>query len=119
MWTPPHFWALSLYRSDDYRRARVPMLPVIAGAESTRRHILGYALVLAPLSLAPVAAGYAHAVYGLGAAVLGTAFVALAAILWRRRGEAPARRLFAFSIAYLFLIFLLLTIDNAWRVGLA
>ena len=105
----------------------VGRLPARARADAARHrrsrehapaHLLGYALVLAPLSLAPVAAGYAHAVYGLGAAVLGTAFVALAAILWRRRGEAPARRLFAFSIAYLFLIFLLLTIDNAWRVGL-
>ncbi len=119
MWTPPHFWALALYKSEDYRRAGVPMLPVIAGRESTCRHILGYTLVLMPLSLVPAALGYAHAVYALGATVLGTVFVALAVILWRRRTEAMARRVFAFSIAYLFLIFLLLTIDDAWRVGLA
>ena len=118
MWTPPHFWALSLYKSGDYERAGVPMLPVVAGLASTRRHILGYALVLVPLSLVPVILGYAHALYGVGAAVLGIAFVALATALWQRGSDALARRLFAFSIVYLFLIFLLLLVDDAWPVVL-
>ncbi len=119
MWTPPHFWALSLYKSDDYQRAVVPMLPVVAGHESTRRHILGYTLLLVPLSLAPAILGYTHAIFAIGAAVLGLVFIGLSVILWWRRSEIMARRLFAFSVAYLFLIFVLLMVDNAWRVGVS
>ena len=118
IWTPPHFWALSLYKSADYERAGVPMLPVVAGLESTRRHILGYTMVLIPLSLAPVALGYANAVYAVGAAALGGGFLALTVALWLRRSEAMARRVFAYSIGYLFLVFLLLLVDDAWRVEL-
>ncbi|MDA0261183.1 MAG: heme o synthase [Proteobacteria bacterium] len=118
MWTPPHFWSLSLYKSDDYERAGVPMLPVIAGLETTRRHILGYSLVLVPLTLLPFGLGYAHAIYGAGAVALGAVFVALTMALWRRATDALARRVFAFSIMYLFLIFSLLLADHAWPVDL-
>src|SRR5262252_8866026 len=112
-WTPPHFWALSLVRVDEYARARLPMLPVVAGAEETRRQILLYSAVLVPVGAAPWLLGYAHAVYGMTALLAGAAMVALA---WRvcsegegegegERGERAARRLFAFSIAYLFVLF--------------
>src|SRR5205814_80791 len=79
-WTPPHFWALSLWAHGDYARAGVPMLPVVAGARATRRQILLYTLVLVPLSLAPWALHYAGAVYGLAAAALGLGFAVSA---WR------------------------------------
>ena len=119
MWTPPHFWALSLYKSGDYERAGVPMLPVVAGLDSTRRHILGYTCVLVPLTLAPVFLGYADAIYGVGAAFLGAGFLALAMALWRGASEALARTTFIYSIAYLFLIFVLLLVDHAWPVSLS
>jgi protoheme IX farnesyltransferase len=105
VWTPPHFWALSLYRSDDYERAGVPMLPVVAGARETRRQILIYSIALVPVTLLPTFIGLAGVVYGAVAAVLGALFLSGALSLWRRGGERPARRLFAYSILYLFLIF--------------
>jgi protoheme IX farnesyltransferase len=117
VWTPPHFWALSLYRSDDYARAGIPMLPVVAGEAETRRQILIYSLVLVPVTLAPLAIGLAGPLYGIVAAVLGALFVAGALDLWRRGGEGPARRLFAFSILYLFLVFATLLGERA--LGLA
>jgi protoheme IX farnesyltransferase len=117
VWTPPHFWALSLYRSDDYARAGIPMLPVVAGERETRRQILIYSLVLVPVTLAPLAIGLAGPLYGIVAAVLGALFVAGALDLWRRGGEGPARRLFAYSILYLFLVFATLLGERA--LGLA
>ena len=118
-WTPPHFWALALLRSDDYARAGVPMLPVVAGADETRRQILLYAAILAPLGVAPAFFGYAGMLYGLVAAALGIAFLTLAFEVHRRRrgegAEAAARRLFAFSILYLFLLFAALLIEAIMR----
>jgi protoheme IX farnesyltransferase len=96
---------LSLYRSDDYERAGVPMLPVVAGARETRRQILIYSIALVPVTLLPTFIGLAGVVYGAVAAVLGALFLSGALSLWRRGGEQPARRLFAYSILYLFLIF--------------
>ena len=116
-WTPPHFWALALYRSDDYARAGVPMLPVVAGRRETERRILLYSLALLPLSLAPVAIGLAGLFYGLTAAILSTLLVLCAHRLWRERSEAAARRMFAFSILYLFLIFAALLVERG--LGLA
>jgi protoheme IX farnesyltransferase len=113
IWTPPHFWALSLYRSDDYEAAGVPMLPVVAGRRETQKQILIYSLVLAPLALAPTALGTVGLLYGSIAAVLGAGFVFGA---WRVCREATDRRckqLFGYSILYLFLIFLALIIDRA------
>jgi protoheme IX farnesyltransferase len=112
-WTPPHFWALSLTRADDYARARVPMLPVVAGAEETRRQILLYSVVLVPIGASPWLLGYTQAVYGITALIAGAMMIALA---WRvrreREGERAARHLFAFSILYLFVLFAALLIEG-------
>jgi protoheme IX farnesyltransferase len=112
MWTPPHFWALSLYRSDDYREAGVPMLPVVAGPRETRRQILIYSLLLAPLALAPLALGLAGWLYGILAVALGAALVTKTWGLWRAYSESAAKGLFRFSILYLFLIFCGLLADR-------
>src|SRR5437016_1136350 len=108
LWTPPHSWALALYRSDDYARAGVPMLPVAAGVEATKRQILAYSVPLAVVGVAPYFLGMASAFYGLAAALLGAVFVVLAWKVYRMdTGDAfmgPARRLFAFSLLYLFLL---------------
>jgi len=114
LWTPPHFWALSLNRADEYARAGIPMLPVIAGRAETTRQILIYSVVLVPISLLPWALGFAGAIYGAAAAVCGATFVVLALQL-ARSSEAdrrPAHRLFAFSILYLFVLFTALLAGN-------
>ena len=114
LWTPPHFWALALNRSDDYARAGVPMLPVVAGRAATKRQILIYSLLLVPASLLPCVLGFAGTLYGAIATIWGALFVAFAFQLSRmREGEAPmAQRLFALSIAYLFLLFGALLADH-------
>jgi len=113
LWTPPHFWALSLYRADDYARAGVPMLPVIAGAAETRRQILRYTLVLAPVGVAPWLLGYAGAVYGITAVLAGGAMIALAIrVRAEARGYAASKQMFGFSILYLFLLFAMLLVDR-------
>src|SRR5712672_1536944 len=114
LWTPPHFWALSLNRADEYARAGVPMLPVVAGGAATTRQILIYSVLLLPISLLPWAFGFAGTIYGAVAAICGALFVVLAWQL-RRAGEADRRaahRLFAFSIVYLFMLFAVLLADN-------
>ncbi len=123
-WTPPHFWALALYRSGDYAKAGVPMLPVVRGDAETRRQILLYSLFLAPLAVTPWLLGGASLFYGAAAGALGVAFVVLAFGVWRRSseqaeadGHRSAKRLFGFSILYLFLIFSLLLADHL--LGLA
>ena len=112
MWTPPHFWALALFRNEDYTRAGVPMMPVVAGEIETRRQILIYALLLAPLAVVPSLIGMASMGYGILSAALGINFVRLSWVLYRRPDDAAAKRLFAFSILYLFLLFLGLVIDK-------
>jgi protoheme IX farnesyltransferase len=111
-WTPPHFWALGLIRSDDYARAGVPMLPVVAGAAETRRQIVIYALVLLPVGAAPWLLGYAGLGYGIVATVGGIAMLALASELHREPSDASARRLFGVSILYLFVLFAALMIER-------
>lgn len=113
MWTPPHFWALSLYRSEDYARAGVPMLPVVSGARETRKQILIYSILLAPIGLLPFALGAAGWLYGASAAVLGGLFVLCAVRVWLDEGEQAARQMFGFSILYLSLLFALLIADGA------
>ncbi|MFZ3358061.1 MAG: heme o synthase, partial [Xanthobacteraceae bacterium] len=114
-WTPPHFWALSLYRTEDYARAGIPMLPVVAGDRETRRQILIYTLILAPLGLAPWLLGYAGLSYGIVAAVTGAIMIALAFRLRaERQGHAACKQMFAFSILYLFLLFAFLLVDQAF-----
>jgi heme o synthase len=107
LWTPPHFWALSLNRAEEYARAGVPMLPVVAGRAETSRQILIYSILLFPVSLLPWALGFAGAIYGASAAVGGAVFIALALQLARSKAfyRRPAHRLFAFSILYLFVLF--------------
>jgi heme o synthase len=115
-WTPPHFWALSLNRTEDYARARIPMLPVVAGAAETRRQILLYSLALVPIGAAPWFMGYADAIYGVIALLAGGLMVALAWRLWiEGSGENAARsakRLFGFSILYLFVLFAVLLVEG-------
>jgi protoheme IX farnesyltransferase len=116
LWTPPHFWALSLIRADDYARAGVPMLPVVAGLEETRRQILLYSILLVPVGAAPWLMGYAGAAFGVTALVLGAVMVAMA---WRvrvvregARAERVAMQMFTFSIFYLFVLFAVLLIES-------
>jgi heme o synthase len=113
MWTPPHFWALALYRAEDYARAGVPMLPVVAGERATRRQILLYTLILAPLGVAPWFLGYAGAAYGIAALVTGAIMIALAfRIRAEKHSYTASKQMFAFSILYLFLLFAVLLADR-------
>jgi heme o synthase len=121
VWTPPHFWSLALFANADYRRAGVPMLPVVAGARETRRQIVIYTLLLVPLSLAPWLIGFAGLVYGLAAIVLGVGFLFG---VWRvandrqdasgisLTNDAPAKATFKYSILYLFALFAALAVDR-------
>ncbi|MGA2940926.1 MAG: heme o synthase [Xanthobacteraceae bacterium] len=112
-WTPPHFWALSLYRTEDYVRAGIPMLPVVAGATETRRQILLYTLILAPLGATPWLLGYAGLGYGVVALVTGAIMIALALrVRTEREDHKASKQLFAFSILYLFLLFAILLVDQ-------
>ena len=112
-WTPPHSWALALYRRDDYARVRVPMLPVVAGVERTRAHILAYTVVLLPISLLPWGLGVAGNAYGLAALALGAGFLGHAVRLRRERSERAAMRTFRYSIVYLFGLLSALVVDKA------
>ncbi len=111
-WTPPHFWALSLYRAGEYEAAGIPMLPVVAGPRETKRQMLIYTLVLWPATLAPWALGLAGPLYGACAGVLNGLFTAAAIRVWRDDGDRSARHMFAFSLLYLSLIFTLLLVDH-------
>jgi protoheme IX farnesyltransferase len=112
-WTPPHFWALSLYRKEDYARAGIPMLPVVAGDRETRRQILFYTLILAPLGVAPWLLGYTGATYGIAAVIMGAVMLALAfRVRAEQHGYTASKQLFAFSILYLFLLFAMLLVDR-------
>lgn len=115
LWTPAHFWALALYRRQDYGRAAVPMLPVVAGEERTRRQIFAYAAATVGVSVLLSAVAAAGPVYGVLAAVAGAAFLWRARELVRRPGDRAAMRLFRFSIVYLFVIHLALVIDRVVR----
>ncbi len=117
VWTPPHFWALALYRSDDYARAGVPMLPVVAGPRQTKRQMLGYTVALFPVALAPALMGHASVAYGAMAALLSALFVICALRVRADATNLAARRMFGFSIVYLFAIFALLIVDKG--LGLA
>ena len=115
-WTPPHFWALALYRTEDYARAGIPMLPVVAGDAATRLQILLYTLVVVPIGIAPWPLGYAGVLYGATSVVTGAIMVLLACQVFRERRpvERAARHLFAFSILYLFLLFAVLLVERGW-----
>src|SRR4051812_20984041 len=112
LWTPPHFWALALYRAEDYRKAGLPMLPITHGNEFTRLHVLLYTLVLFAATMLPYINGMSGVIYLVGAVVLGGWFLAYAWRLWRAYSEALARRTFRFSIIYLAALFAALLVDH-------
>ena len=121
LWTPPHFWALSLFVRSDYAAANVPMLPVVAGIRNTRLQILLYSVSVVVAAVLPFALGLTGLIYGVAAAVLNTVFIILAATVFANRAEDPAgmkpeRRLFAFSILYLFGLFAALVVDR-WVIA--
>ena len=111
IWTPPHFWALALVKNDDYTRAGIPMMPVVAGAQSTINQIVAYSIVLAPFAVLPAVMGMTSIVYGVVASMLGLGFLGYALRLKREPSDANAMALFKYSILYLFLIFLALGLD--------
>jgi protoheme IX farnesyltransferase len=118
-WTPPHFWALSLWRAEEYARAGIPMLPVVAGRAETRRQILLYSIVLAPVGASPWLLGYSGLLYGVTAVVAGAAMIGLSLLIMalgdEDEGLRAAKRLFGVSILYLFVLFAVLLIDD--RLG--
>ncbi|QIK80026.1 protoheme IX farnesyltransferase [Sphingomonas piscis] len=117
LWTPPHFWALSLFVKSDYAAAKVPMLPVVAGIPTTRRHILLYTFPMIAAALAPWPMGLAGPIYGITAVILNAIFLSLAVAVTLNASTEPAgmkpeRRLFAFSILYLFVLFAAVVADR-------
>ncbi len=117
MWTPPHFWALALFVETDYAKAGIPMMPVVKGHRSTRRQVMVYSLLMLPTVLAPWAIGGAGWIYGVAALALTLAFIALAIPVATRDPEPgdrmqPEKRLFLYSIAYLFILFGALVVDR-------
>ena len=112
LWTPPHFWALALYRAEDYRRAGLPMLPITHGPEFTRLQVLLYTLVLFAAMLLPFAWGMSGWIYLVAAVILGAGFIVLAFKLWREYSDALARRTFRYSIWQLSLLFAALLVDH-------
>jgi len=117
LWTPPHFWALALYKRSDYDKAGVPMLPVVAGRKSTAWQMLAYTVALLPVTLLPCVIGLSGAVYGAGALALGLVFMGYSVSVICDAGERSARRMFPFSILHLFLIFVLLLVDQILPVA--
>lgn len=123
MWTPPHFWALSLYRSEEYARVGVPMLPVVAGRVETCRQIVIYTALMIPVTLTPWIMGFASFYYGASAVLLGLGFAVFAGRVWQARhlagpdGDRPARHLFTYSILYLMLLFTALLAEGLLGTG--
>jgi len=111
-WTPPHFWALALYRKDEYARAGLPMLPVTHGEKFTRLHVLFYTLILLAVSILPVTTGMSGWIYLLIALALGVIFIAYGCGLWRNYSDALAKRTFRYSIWYLSLLFTGMLVDH-------
>ena len=112
LWTPPHFWALALYRAEDYRRAGLPMLPITHGPEFTRQHVFLYTLVLFAATLLPFVAGMSGPIYLAAAVVLGVMFSGYAWRLWRNYSDSLAKKTFRFSIVHLSLLFAALLVDH-------
>lgn len=117
LWTPPHFWSLALFMKADYAAAGVPMLPVVAGQKATRNQIFAYSFPMAVAAIAPFVLGQAHWLYGLVAIALNIMFLVLAFDVWRNKSTdasamKPEKRLFAFSILYLFLLFATFAADR-------
>lgn len=123
LWTPPHFWALALFKMQDYGAAGIPMLPNVAGERSTRRHIFAYTLLLVPVGILPYMLGFGGPAYGVASLVLGLEFIRRAFLVLRMPDRdpamVPAKKLFGFSIVYLFALFSILLIERVvalWMV---
>jgi len=116
IWTPSHFWALSLYKSDDYRKAKIPMLPITSGVKTTKLNILIYALILLPVAISPFILGYSGEIYLTLATVLSGYYVLISYQLFKEKKAIKekklATKLFAYSILYLFMIFTSILIDR-------
>ena len=112
-WTPPHFWALALVNNQDYKKVKIPMLPVVAGGDETRRQIFIYSIIMVGVSLLPNIIGMSKILYGSVAGISGSIFLMLAFQLLRQADDSQAMRLFKYSIAYLFILFLALICDKA------
>jgi protoheme IX farnesyltransferase len=121
VWTPPHFWALAILRTVDYARANVPMMPVVKGADETRRQILIYSIVLAPLGVVPAFIGQGGVLYAATSVILGVLFVYFAWQCYRERtgekADRAAKQLFAYSVLYLFLLFAALLVEHGFGIG--
>jgi protoheme IX farnesyltransferase len=121
VWTPPHFWALAILRTGDYARANVPMMPVVKGADETRRQILIYSIVLAPLGVFPALIGLGGVLYAATSVILGVLFVLFAWQCYRERtgekADRAAKQLFAYSVLYLFLLFAALLVEHGFGIG--
>ena len=115
LWTPPHFWALALYRAEDYRKAGLPMLPVTHGSEFTRLHVFLYTLVLFAGTMLPFISGMSGLIYLVCAVLLGAGFIGYAWKLWRNYSDSLARKTFRYSILYLSLLFAALLVDHYLR----
>ena len=119
-WTPSHFWALSLYKSDDYKKAKIPMLPIIAGTQKTKLNIFLYALVMTPVATAPYFFNFASLIYLTISFTMTTYYVFLCYKLLKENNSKAsnliARKIFVYSIFYLFVIFLVLLIDNLIKI---
>ena len=118
-WTPPHFWALSLYRTCDYAKAGVPMLPVVAGARETKKQMLLYTVALWPMAVAPTLLHAASWFYGAPALAISAVFTLCAIRVMRDPGDRAAKQMFGFSLLYLFLLFALLVADRALGFAVA
>lgn len=118
IWTPPHFWALALFKSSDYAKANIPMMPIVAGNRSTQNQILGYSILLAPVGALPWIYGFAGNLYAFVSVILGAVFLYLSVMVWKMNSDStemkPAKRLFAFSIFYLFTLFATLLVESIW-----
>ena len=119
-WTPSHFWSLSLYKSDDYKKADIPMLPVVSGVEFTKKNIFIYALILFPITILPFYFNFAGLIYLIPALILGITYIFLTYQLLKAKNkineEKYSKKIFAFSILYLFLIFSLLLIESFFKI---
>jgi protoheme IX farnesyltransferase len=115
-WTPSHFWSLSLYKSEDYKKAKIPMLPVVSGVDFTKKNIFAYALILFPITILPFYFNFAGPVYLIPTIILGLFYIFLTFKLLKANNKKDngkfSKKIFAFSILYLFLIFTLLLIES-------
>tara|TARA_Y100000817_G_scaffold308464_1_gene296243 strand:+ start:1707 stop:2411 length:705 start_codon:yes stop_codon:yes gene_type:complete len=120
IWTPSHFWALSLYKANDYKKAKIPMLPITAGVQKTKLNILVYALLMAPVVLAPYFLNFAGLIYLTTVFIMTTYYIAICFSLYKenniKRSNIIARKIFVYSIFYLFVIFLTMLIDNLIKI---